>query len=596
MTQLQAPSWRLIACGILVSMSLSTSDVPAQQDAPSLSAAEPEVFENHPLWQLWRAHRLVETAPACIRHEQVEAAIDRLRQTYPERLSVERAGVSFEGRSIRLLSVGTGVRRALLWSQMHGDEPSATPAVFDFIDYLLSSGDGSGDERARRILREWTLFIVPMLNPDGSERGTRRSAQGIDINRDALQLATPEGRLLKALRDRLDPEIGFNLHDQDRRKLVGDTGRLATQSVLAVAGDEAQTLTEGRRRAMRVCSVMIDAFEQFIPGGIGRFDEDWNARAFGDNVTAWGTPVVLLESGGPPPGMPMSTLSGLTFVALVRAFDELSRNDADDFDIETYRSLPRNRNDGLVDVAIRGASLVEGNGSSWRLSPTDVAFEVNASERAIACADPDEAESVETLRARGVGHRGSSIQEIGDTRFLVAVDAPPSDGRTVVPGLALHVEGGDARRWLQDDVLVAWAQLGVSDVFWAVEAERLGEATVHAQDFGRVDRPRVTVRLRDDAAVSRTDSPPRLLARSAPLATAEEPELRELLGALTGEPVTDELIDAVLSSSTPLRRFRRASFLVLGTPAEASAADEGTARDLATRRLETVWLDGRRQR
>ena len=31
---------------------------------------------------------------------------------------------------------------------------------------------------------------------------------------------------------------------------------------------------------------------------VARFDEDWNPRAFGDNVTAWGTPVVLIESGG----------------------------------------------------------------------------------------------------------------------------------------------------------------------------------------------------------------------------------------------------------------------------------------------------------
>ena len=62
-----------------------------------------------------------------------------------------------------------------------------------------------------------------MLNPDGAERGARRNAQGIDVNRDALNLATPEGRLLKAVRDRHQPILGFNLHDQDRRTTVGDT-------------------------------------------------------------------------------------------------------------------------------------------------------------------------------------------------------------------------------------------------------------------------------------------------------------------------------------------------------------------------------------
>ena len=86
-----------------------------------------------------------------------------------------------------------------------------------------------------------------MLNPDGAERYARRNAQAIDVNRDALDLATPEGRLLKAVRDRFQPELGFNLHDQNRRTTVGDTGVLASIALLAVSGDAEGTLTPGRR-------------------------------------------------------------------------------------------------------------------------------------------------------------------------------------------------------------------------------------------------------------------------------------------------------------------------------------------------------------
>ena len=141
------------------------------------------------------------------------------------------------------MTLGSGPRRILLWSQMHGDEPSATPALLDLADTLLAS-----DEPERRaILERSTLLIVPMLNPDGAERYARRNAQAIDINRDALHLSTPEGRLLKAVRDRFQPELGFNLHDQNRRTTVGDTGVLATISLLAVSGDREGTVTPGRR-------------------------------------------------------------------------------------------------------------------------------------------------------------------------------------------------------------------------------------------------------------------------------------------------------------------------------------------------------------
>ena len=83
----------------------------------------------------------------------------------------------------------------MLWSQMHGDEPTATAALFDVFEYLRRHGD---DPVVRRILSALTLHAIPMLNPDGAERFQRRNAQSIDINRDALRLQTPEGRVLKS--------------------------------------------------------------------------------------------------------------------------------------------------------------------------------------------------------------------------------------------------------------------------------------------------------------------------------------------------------------------------------------------------------------
>ena len=92
-----------------------------------------------------------------------------------------------------------------------------------------------------RILSPLTLHVVPMLNPDGAERFQRRNAQSIDINRDALRLQTPEGQVLKALRDRLNPRVGFNLHNQSWRTSVGTPPKPASISLLSVAYDEART-------------------------------------------------------------------------------------------------------------------------------------------------------------------------------------------------------------------------------------------------------------------------------------------------------------------------------------------------------------------
>ena len=84
-----------------------------------------------------------------------------------------------------------------------------------------------------------------MLNPDGAERFQRRNAQGIDINRDALGLQTPEGQVLKSLRDRFNPRIGFNLHNQGWNTSVGDPPKPASISLLSVAYDKPRSENAG---------------------------------------------------------------------------------------------------------------------------------------------------------------------------------------------------------------------------------------------------------------------------------------------------------------------------------------------------------------
>jgi hypothetical protein len=388
----------------------------------------------------------VSTPAPCLRHAELVERLRALEARHRGRLAVEEVGRSLEGRAIHLLTVGRGQRRVLLWSQMHGDEPSATPALLDVADRLLRSPDGAV------VLDELTLLIVPMLNPDGAERRARRNAQGIDVNRDALQLSTPEGRLLKALRDRFSPALGFNLHDQDRRTTAGGTGRLATIALLAVSGDEKGTLTPGRARARRVCALLARTLAPFA-GGVARYDEDWNPRAFGDNLTAWGTPVVLVESGGLPPGRPAGDLTRLNYVGLIAALAALARDDAAGEDPAAYESLPRNSG-GFVDVLIAGGRLAQPSAAEpYR---ADLGFDVL-----------DDAAALAACAGASPG-APSRIREVGDGRLLSAARRVEADGRLVVPGFVAAVRGRAARAWLDRPALAAMARLGVTRVLWHV--------------------------------------------------------------------------------------------------------------------------------
>jgi hypothetical protein len=257
-----------------------------------------------------------------------------------------------------MITTGAGPYRVILWSQMHGDEPTATAALFDLLDYFARHRT---DPVVERIYSQLTLYIVPMLNPDGAERYTRRNAQGIDINRDALRLQSPEGQLLKALRDRFKPRLGFNLHNEGWTTSVGDPPKPASISLLAVAYEKARAANGRPNISKQVCAVIRDALEPLASGQIGRYDEDFEVRAFGDNFTLWGTPVVLIESGPYPTAEPDPPLVRLNFVALVSALDAVASGSVERADARRYDSLIRNSNKELY-VVVRNASVLAGTG------------------------------------------------------------------------------------------------------------------------------------------------------------------------------------------------------------------------------------------
>ena len=113
-----------------------------------------------------------------------------------------------------------------------------------------------------------------MLNPDGAERFQRRNAQGIDINRDALRLQTPEGRASsRRCATSSNPTVGFNLHNQSWGTAVGNPPKPASISLLSVAYDEKRTENAGRVLTKKLCAVIRDALEPFASGQIGRYDD-----------------------------------------------------------------------------------------------------------------------------------------------------------------------------------------------------------------------------------------------------------------------------------------------------------------------------------
>ena len=276
---------------------------------------------------------------------------------------IESVGQSCEGRNIQMIKVGKGARKILLWTQMHGDEPTATMASFDILNFLENKNDGFDDFR-KQILENTTLYFVPMLNPDGAERYQRRNAQEIDINRDALALQAPESRILKQLQQTLLPEFGFNLHDKNPRYSVGNSDKLATISFLATAFDQDRNVNAVREKSMQVIVGMDRVLQEFIPNQVGRWNEDFEPRAFGDNIQKWGTTLILIESGGYAGDPEKQYIRKLNFVAMLSGLGAIADNSfAKENRADYYKNAENSRY--IYDLLVKNAT-VEREGKSYR--------------------------------------------------------------------------------------------------------------------------------------------------------------------------------------------------------------------------------------
>jgi hypothetical protein len=375
------------------------------------------------LAEAWDRERVSWPVPPLIRHADVENRLKAVRAAAPDLFQLEEIGRSVEGRSINHIWFGRGPFHVLLWSQMHGDEPTATAALFDVFEQFRRHRN---EPAFALMLDSLTIHAVPMLNPDGAERFQRRNAQGIDINRDALRLQTPEGRALKALRDRLNAPVGFNLHNQGWRTSAGKTGQPATISLLSVAFDEARTESPGRILTKQLCALIRDALEPLAPGRIARYDDEFEVRAFGDNLTKWGTHVVLIETGPWPAAEPDPYLVRLNFVALTAALDGLATGRVRQADRRRYETLPVNETD-LFYLLIRNATVVPGTG----VAPFIADIGIVASR------------GVRTTNGTRETRLSARIDDLGDLHIMSALESVDATGLLVAPLWDPAMKAGD---------------------------------------------------------------------------------------------------------------------------------------------------------
>ncbi|MFN0278147.1 MAG: M14 family zinc carboxypeptidase [Pyrinomonadaceae bacterium] len=386
----------------------------------------------------WEREHISRIVPSDLRHADLRKYLDQLKKLG---VTVNEVGRSYANREIYQIEWGKGPLKVFLWSQMHGDEPTATSALVDMFAFLQKN---RGKDWVRKVEEKLMIRAVPMLNPDGAEIYQRRNLQGIDINRDALDLKSPEAQLLKKLRDDWNPAIGINLHNQAALSTVGTSTNQAAISLLVVFGDAAKTTSLGHERNQRLASAMTASLQKFIPGHISRYSDEWSPTAFGDNFSAWGTPTILIETGGLHSKDELFLVK-MNFVAFMSGLDSLATGSEQTQDANAYFSLPANSSGRLYSFIFRRANVID-----------------SSIEGASSVADI----AVVTDRRRASFVAPSFIRQIGDLANFRGLEEYDVSGFNVIQRLG-NLKSGELAEFLfyRKDRIVDWSVTDIEKQF-----------------------------------------------------------------------------------------------------------------------------------
>jgi hypothetical protein len=123
-------------------------------------------------------------------------------------LAVSEIGRSTGGRPLKLLAIGNAAANnaIVVIARQHPPEVTGYFAMQSFVEALAAD-----TELARRFRQDWTVYVVPLMNPDGVDGGFwRHNVGGIDLNRDWADFNQPETRAVRDfLQSRADAGTKF---------------------------------------------------------------------------------------------------------------------------------------------------------------------------------------------------------------------------------------------------------------------------------------------------------------------------------------------------------------------------------------------------
>jgi carboxypeptidase T len=136
-------------------------------------------------------------------YEEMTVLLHNLAENHSDIMSLFSIGTTFEGRDLWMVKLSDNVNQeenepgVLLMGAHHGNEKPSYEVLIYFIEFMIENYENNTND-VREVINNTQIFILPMVNPDGVEAGTRKNREpnygpfglkseitsiGVDLNR-----------------------------------------------------------------------------------------------------------------------------------------------------------------------------------------------------------------------------------------------------------------------------------------------------------------------------------------------------------------------------------------------------------------------------
>lgn len=178
---------------------------------------------------------------------ELEAQLESIAESYPEISELYPIGRSFQERTLWCMELTneaipeeekTGIA---VFANIHGGERESASSAMYFAWWLATE---SASEEVKAILDAYTIYVIPVINPDGYEQSfvynTRQNLRPRDLNGNGIPFSDPytdvdgDGYIATLYRGTADeqpfvswstPSFGMESPDWDKNGLLGDDPR-----------------------------------------------------------------------------------------------------------------------------------------------------------------------------------------------------------------------------------------------------------------------------------------------------------------------------------------------------------------------------------